>query len=92
MDSGIGTHLAIDNGLAWPGSTFVSTDSHANIMGAIGSFGQGMGDQDIAAAWAKGAVWFKVPASVKINLTGKRPANVTAKDIVLKPPFYIRCK
>jgi 3-isopropylmalate/(R)-2-methylmalate dehydratase large subunit len=83
VDSGIGTHLAIDNGLAWPGSTFVSTDSHANIMGAIGSFGQGMGDQDIAAAWAKGAVWFKVPASVRINLYGSRPPDVSAKDIVL---------
>ena len=83
IDSGIGTHQAIDGGLAWPGSTFVSTDSHANIMGAIGCFGQGMGDQDIAAAWAKGYVWFKVPASVKINFTGKRPANVSAKDIVL---------
>jgi len=83
VDSGIGTHLAIDNGLAWPGSTFVSTDSHANIMGAIASFGQGMGDQDIAAAWAKGAVWFKVPPSVKINLTGKRPENLSAKDIIL---------
>jgi 3-isopropylmalate dehydratase small subunit len=83
VDAGIGTHLAIDNGLTWPGSTFVSTDSHANIMGAIAAFGQGMGDQDIAAAWAKGAVWFKVPASVKINLTGKRPANLTAKDVVL---------
>jgi 3-isopropylmalate/(R)-2-methylmalate dehydratase large subunit len=83
VDSGVGTHLAIDNGLAWPGSTFVSTDSHANIMGAIASFGQGMGDQDIAAAWAKGAVWFKVPASVRINLNGPRPAGVSAKDIVL---------
>jgi 3-isopropylmalate/(R)-2-methylmalate dehydratase large subunit len=83
VDSGIGTHLAIDSGLAWPGSTFVSTDSHANIMGAIGSFGQGMGDQDIAAAWAKGYVWFKVPQSVKINLVGKRPDNLMAKDIVL---------
>ncbi len=83
VDSGIGTHLAIDSGLVWPGSTFVSTDSHANIMGAIGSFGQGMGDQDIAAAWAKGFVWFKVPQSVKINFTGKRPVNVSAKDIVL---------
>jgi 3-isopropylmalate dehydratase small subunit len=83
VDAGIGTHLAIDNGLTWPGSTFVSTDSHANIMGAIAAFGQGMGDQDIAAAWAKGAVWFKVPASVKINLTGIRPQGVTAKDVVL---------
>jgi 3-isopropylmalate/(R)-2-methylmalate dehydratase large subunit len=83
VDSGVGTHLAIDSGLAWPGSTFVSTDSHANIMGSIGSFGQGMGDQDIAAAWAKGYVWFKVPASVKINLYGKRNPDVSAKDIAL---------
>jgi 3-isopropylmalate/(R)-2-methylmalate dehydratase large subunit len=83
VDSGIGTHLAIDNGFAWPGSTFVSTDSHANILGAIGCFGQGMGDQDIAAAWANGYVWFKVPASVKITLKGKRPENISAKDIIL---------
>ena len=83
VDSGVGTHLAIDKGIAYPGSTFVSTDSHANIMGAIGAFGQGMGDQDIAAAWAKGSVWFKVPESVKIILKGKRPAGVSAKDIVL---------
>lgn len=83
INSGIGTHIAIDQGLAWPGSTFISTDSHANIMGAICAFGQGMGDVDIAAAWAKGSTWFKVPASAKITLNGKRPANVTAKDIVL---------
>jgi 3-isopropylmalate dehydratase small subunit len=83
VDAGIGTHLAIDKGFAFPGSTFVSTDSHANIMGAIASFGQGMGDQDIAAAWAKGSVWFKVPSSVKLVLTGKRPEGLSAKDIVL---------
>jgi len=83
INSGIGTHLAIDKGLILPGGTFVSTDSHANIMGAIGAFGQGMGDQDIAAAWAKGSSWFKVPKSVKIVLEGKRPENISAKDIVL---------
>ncbi len=83
IDSGIGTHLVIEQGAAVPGSTVVSTDSHANILGAIGAFGQGMGDQDIAAAWANGKSWFKVPASVKINLNGKRPENIYAKDIVL---------
>ena len=71
INAGIGTHLAIDEGLAVPGSTLVSTDSHANILGAIGAFGQGMGDRDIAAAWARGSVWFKVPESVKITLQGK---------------------
>ena len=83
IDNGIGTHTLIDNGLAYPGSTAVTTDSHANILGAIGAFGQGMGDQDIAVAFAKGKVWFKIPKSVKINLNGKRPVNVFAKDIVL---------
>lgn len=83
VNAGIGTHLVIEEGLATPGCTVVSTDSHANILGAIGAFGQGMGDQDIAAAWANGKSWFKVPASVKLTINGKRPANVYAKDIVL---------
>ncbi len=83
IDAGIGTHLVIEKGLAYPGSTVVSTDSHANILGAVGAFGQGMGDRDIAAAWAHGKVWFKVPASIKLNFTGERPDNIDAKDIVL---------
>ena len=83
INAGIGTHTMIEQGLAWPGSTAVTTDSHANILGSIGAFGQGMGDKDIAVAFNRGKVWFKVPKSVKINLNGKRPENVTAKDIVL---------
>jgi 3-isopropylmalate/(R)-2-methylmalate dehydratase large subunit len=83
INAGIGTHLAIDEGLAVPGETVVSTDSHANILGAIGCFGQGMGDRDIAAAWATGSVWFKVPETVRIILTGDRQADLSAKDIVL---------
>jgi len=80
---GIGTHIAIDEGLVKPGGILVSTDSHANILGAIGAFGQGMGDQDIAAAWANGKVWFRVPKSMKIILRGKPPKDVAAKDVVL---------
>jgi 3-isopropylmalate/(R)-2-methylmalate dehydratase large subunit len=83
IDRGIGTHLMIDQGLVWPGCTAVTTDSHANILGAIGAFGQGMGDMDIAAAWSKGKIWFKVPPSLRIVLKGKRPAGLSAKDITL---------
>jgi len=83
IDAGIGTHLLIHEGLAYSGSTAVTTDSHANILGAVGAFGQGMGDQDIAAAWNRGKTWFKVPESVKLKFNGKKPENVTAKDIVL---------
>jgi len=84
INQGIGTHIAIDEGLIKPGGTFVSTDSHANIMGAIGAFGQGMGDVDIASVFAFGKVWFKVPPTVKIILHGMPSSNASSKDIVLK--------
>jgi 3-isopropylmalate dehydratase small subunit len=83
IDAGIGTHLLIEQGHVYPGATAVSTDSHANILGAVGAFGQGMGDMDIAAAWHNGKVWFKIPASVKINLDGSIPLDLSSKDIVL---------
>lgn len=83
IDSGIGTHILIDKGFVFPGATVVSTDSHANILGAIGAFGQGMGDMDIASAWNKGKLWFKVPPSVKIIFKGPVPENVTSKDFIL---------
>ncbi|RLF57455.1 MAG: homoaconitate hydratase family protein [Thermoplasmata archaeon] len=83
IDMGIGTHIAIDKGLIEPGGTIVSTDSHANILGAIGAFGQGMGDKDISHAWAHGKVWFKVPPSVKIILKGMPKESTSPKDVVL---------
>jgi 3-isopropylmalate/(R)-2-methylmalate dehydratase large subunit len=83
INSGIGTHILIEEGIIYPGATALSTDSHANILGAVGAFGQGMGDMDIAAAWNKGKIWFKIPESVRINLYGDLPLNVSAKDIVL---------
>jgi homoaconitate hydratase family protein/3-isopropylmalate dehydratase small subunit len=83
INAGIGTHILIEEGYVWPGSTAVSTDSHANILGAVGAFGQGMGDMDIAAAWNSGKVWFKVPASVRLNLNGVLPEGVAAKDVIL---------
>jgi len=83
IDAGIGTHILLEEGYVYPGATALSTDSHANILGAVGAFGQGMGDMDIAAAWHNGKVWFKIPASVKINFTGEIPDNVSSKDIVL---------
>lgn len=84
INSGVGTHLIIDEGIAKPGGTVISTDSHANILGAIGAFGQGMGDKDIAHAWAYGKVWFKVPPSAKIILKGRPAPASTPKDVVLR--------
>ena len=84
INSGIGTHLIIDKEIAKPGGTIVSTDSHANILGSIGAFGQGMGDTDIAHTFAYGKVWFKVPPTIKILLNGRPSQYATPKDVALK--------
>ena len=83
IDAGIGTHVIIDEGIVYPGATAISTDSHANILGAIGAFGQGMGDMDISAGWNKGKIWFRIPESVKISFEGDLQDSLSAKDFVL---------
>ncbi len=83
VDAGIGSHVIIEEGMAFPGSTVVGTDSHLNIMGAVGAFGQGMGDQDIAFVFKTGKTWFEVPSSIIVNILGDLPENCTAKDLTL---------
>ena len=84
IDQGIGTHVALDVGLVTPGATMVSTDSHANIVGALGAFGQGLGDVDMAHVWAYGRTWFRCPPTVKVTLTGEPGPLARPKDIVLR--------
>jgi 3-isopropylmalate/(R)-2-methylmalate dehydratase large subunit len=83
VDAGIGSHVLIESGLIHPGTTAVGTDSHYNILGALGAFGQGMGDLDIAYAFAHGRTWFEVPRSVRITLTGLPAPGSSAKDVTL---------
>jgi len=83
VDAGIGSHVAIEEGLAVPGCTFVGTDSHLNILGAIGAFGQGMGDQDIAFAFKTGKTWFEVPPTMKVIIEGAVVYPCTARDLTL---------
>ena len=83
VDAGIGSHLAMEVGLAYPGSTFVGTDSHLNILGAVGAFGQGMGDQDIAFAFKTGKTWFEVPPTMKVVIKGTLQKPCTARDLTL---------
>lgn len=83
VDMGIGSHVAIEQGLTWPGATFVGTDSHLNILGAIGALGQGMGDQDITFAMKAGKTWFEVPHTMKVTVRGELQPPCTAKDLAL---------
>ncbi|MCD4782900.1 MAG: 3-isopropylmalate dehydratase large subunit [Candidatus Eremiobacteraeota bacterium] len=83
VDAGIGSHVMLYEGLALPGGTVVGTDSHLNIMGAIGCFGQGMGDSDIAFAFKTGKTWFEVPETIKITINGTYDYPTTGKDLIL---------
>ena len=83
VDRGVGTHVMIEEGLAKSGGTVAGTDSHMNILGAVGCFGQGMGDVDIAFAFKTGRTWFEVPESVKVVLKGRPSAAAGAKDLTL---------
>ncbi|MCX7975384.1 MAG: aconitase family protein, partial [Candidatus Aminicenantes bacterium] len=80
---GIGTHVLIEEGLAKANTTCVGTDSHMNLLGAVGSFGQGMGDVDITFAFRVGRTWFEVPETVKIKIVGQPSPSATAKDLTL---------
>ena len=83
VDSGVGTHVLMEEGLARANGTVVGTDSHMNILGALGAFGQGMGDVDITFAFRTGRTWFEVPDSVKVVLKGKFKKPTSAKDLTL---------
>ncbi len=84
INQGIGTHVLIDRGIIKPGMTAVGTDSHYNILGAVGAFGQGMGDKDIAFAFRTGKTWFEVPETIKINVDGKYNFPSVARDLTFK--------
>jgi 3-isopropylmalate/(R)-2-methylmalate dehydratase large subunit len=83
VDSGVGTHVLMEEGLARANGTIVGTDSHMNILGALGAFGQGMGDVDITFAFRTGRTWFEVPDSVKVVLKGTFKKPTSAKDLTL---------
>jgi 3-isopropylmalate/(R)-2-methylmalate dehydratase large subunit len=83
VDSGVGTHVLMEEGLARANGTVVGTDSHMNILGALGVFGQGMGDVDITFAFRTGRTWFEVPESVRVILKGTFKKPTSAKDLTL---------
>lgn len=66
-----------------PGEVVVGTDSHTCTHGALGAFSTGIGSTDMAMVFATGKLWFKVPETIKFNVTGNLTEKVYAKDVVL---------
>jgi len=77
-------HSIVLESYALPGQLNIGSDSHTPHVGAIGCVAFGIGTTDVFNSWITKDVRVKVPESVKIVVRGKRHANVTAKDFILK--------
>ncbi|MFC1478621.1 aconitate hydratase [Candidatus Margulisiibacteriota bacterium] len=67
-----------------PGKTLLGSDSHTPTGGGLGMIAIGAGGMDVAVAMGGGLFFLKTPEVLKVNLTGKLPWGVSAKDIVLE--------
>ena len=67
----------------WPfrfGSTGSAPPSRDDDLGALGS---GIGYTEVASVWVTGKLWMKVPTTIKLTLSGRFAAGVSAKDLML---------
>ncbi len=80
---GICHQVLPEKGFALPGKLILGADSHTTTYGAFGAFSAGIGRSEVAAIWATGEIWLRVPETLKIVIKGKVPKGVYAKDIVL---------
>jgi len=80
---GVCHQIMPEKGHVRPGEVIVGSDSHTCTYGAFGAFATGIGSTEMAAVFATGKLWFRVPEVIKVNVTGKLPDLVSAKDLTL---------
>ena len=83
VKAGICHQVMVDKGLILPGSFVVVPDSHTTIYGALNCGGTGIGETEMAWVLHYGELWFQVPTTIKIEVSGKLAEGVMAKDIFL---------
>jgi 3-isopropylmalate/(R)-2-methylmalate dehydratase large subunit len=81
---GIEHILLPEEALVLPGQIVIGADSHSCTYGALGCFSTGVGSTDVAAVWALGEIWLRVPESIKVVYSGTMRPWVMGKDLILK--------
>ncbi|MFM2066933.1 MAG: hypothetical protein RLZZ584_1842, partial [Pseudomonadota bacterium] len=77
------SHAVVAEHYALPGQLIVGTDSHTPHSGALGCVAIGVGSTDMANAFVTGAVRLTLPATLRIEVAGRLPPGVAAKDLLL---------
>jgi len=80
---GICHQVLSEEALVLPGQTVLGADSHTPHFGWLGAFGAGVGRSEMAAIWATGELWLRVPESIQIVVEGRLDGWATAKDLAL---------
>lgn len=80
---GVCHQVMLEEGFITPGAIVIGADSHSNTYGVMGAFGAGLGSTEIAVAWVTGKCWFKVPETIRIELSGHTQPGVYAKDVMI---------
>jgi 3-isopropylmalate/(R)-2-methylmalate dehydratase large subunit len=80
---GIVHQVIAEQGLARPGQVLSCTDSHTCAAGALNCAGRGLGTAEIIQILCTGTTWFRVPRTVRYELTGRLPELVSGKDLFL---------
>ena len=80
---GICHQLMTEAGYVKPGDVVFGTDSHTTTYGCVGAFSSGIGYTEMASILGTGTLWIRVPETIRVNITGDLPANVSAKDVIL---------
>lgn len=81
-----------EKGFIRPGYTVIMGDSHTCTHGAFGAFAAGVGTTDLEVGILKGVCSFRTPETIRVNVNGKLPEGVYAKDVILKVIKHLTVK
>ena len=81
---GICHQVLCEEGIVGPGMTLLGADSHSTHFGWLGAFSAGIGRSEVAALWATGRLWLRVPESIRITLIGRLARGVMSKDLTIR--------
>lgn len=82
-NAGVCHQVLPERGFIKPGMLIVGTDSHTTTYGAFGAASTGIGVTEMAYVMATGKLWFRVPETILLVLTGTMGPGVTSKDLLL---------